>query len=222
MLELMKLECKKNLGMWEYSFVIIILVMGIGGSIMLLNNGPYMSGEELFGRSINGIMNITAAAVVIGGGIGMNLFGNEIKNSYVLPQGRKKIILAKVYIMLIFVGVIYIPSTLLGLSMFKYYPEGKAIILFLLILTNLLLAISLLAILMAVLLRTKSKILNQIFSLVLATVGFLIGSYGMIPIRMEELVFAPVVKYLGIVILIAIISGITYSVAFNKELELDI
>lgn len=214
MIELMKLECKKNLNGWDYFSVVLIMTIGFFGAILLFSKTPFYECEELLRKSFETSRNLVSFPVLVAGGIGVKLFGKEIRNSYVLPQGRKKILVSKFYISIIVLVFLYIPFNLITVSMLRSYPNDIRLLVGTFLVTNLVLSISLITILIAISLTFKSVTVNQIAYIVTAIVAYLIVSIYTSGV--------PLAQYIGIVIVIAIIAGIIFSVAFEKELVRDL
>lgn len=214
MLELIKLECKKNLGWQEYYRLIFFIVWAAVGALFLINKGVNYEGRRWFGSSLE-VINLFEPMVIFTSIVQCSkLFGEEIKNLYVLPQGRKKILLIKLYMTIMYTIIIYLPISLVILSKLNKYQKGEGLTIMALLIINLILAMSLVVIGITLALKFKSTTLNQIASVVLAIVA-----YGIVSLYTSGL---PLMRYVGIVIIIAIISAITYRLVVEKELVRDL
>lgn len=222
MLELMKLECKKYLSGWEYFFVILLAMLGIGGSILILKDGPFYHGNELFVKALEEMPRTTASSVFIGGYTGVGLFGAEIRNSYVLPQGRRNILLSKVYIVLLFIAAIDIPTNIYKIVLFNQYEQGQWLVILSLVIVNLILAISVTSVVITLALVFKSKVFNQGSSIVAAGITYLVIDYGVLQIKNSETLINPVMQYVSIIIVISLILSIIFKMAFDRELTKDL
>ena len=214
MLELIKLECKKNLGWQEYYRLIFFIVWTAVGGLLLINKGVNYEGRRWFGSSLE-VINLFEPMVIFTSIVQCSkLFGEEIKNLYVLPQGRNKILLIKLYMTIMYTIILYLPISLLILSKLNKYKKGEDLTIMALLIINLILAISLVVIAITLALKFKSTTLNQIASVVLAIVA-----YGIVSLYTIGL---PLMRYVGIVIIIAVISAITYRLVVEKELVRDL
>lgn len=214
MLELMKLECKKNLRGLDYFSIVLIMSIGVFEAILLFTKGTAYECEELLEKAFESSRNFAAFPVLVAGGIAVKLFGKEMRNSYVLPQGRKKLLFSKLMISISVLLVLYISFNMISVSILRSYPNDGRILVGALIITNLVLSISLITILVAIALIFKSETINQIAHIVVAVVAYLIVSIYTSGVPMEQ--------YVGIVIVIAIIALVIFSIAFEKELVRDL
>ena len=170
--------------------------------------------EAWFGSSLE-VINLFEPMVIFTSIVQCSkLFGGEIKNLYVLPQGRKKILLSKLYVTIMFTITLYLPMGLVILSKLNKYQKGEDLTMVALLITNLILAMSLVVIAITLALKFKSTTLNHIASVVLAIVA-----YGIVSLYTIGL---PLMRYVGIVIIIAVISAITYRLVVEKELVRDL
>lgn len=174
MLELMQLEWKKNMGKEEVVKLVTLILWTVFWSIIMINKSDLNEVDTLFKGSLD-VMSLFPTAAIFGALMfSSRSFGKEIKNSYVMPQGRKKIILSKVYMALIYAIIIYLPMCIVILSKFSKYQKSEVITLGILLITNLALAVSLVVMGIALVIKFKSTNSNIILIIALAGISYLI------------------------------------------------
>lgn len=214
MLELMKLEWKKNMGAGECLKLIFIIMWTVLWSVFIINKSVNYEGDTLFNSSLQ-VMSLFPSAAIFGALMfSGQSFGGEIKNSYVMPQGRKKILLSKVYMTLVYAIIIYLPTSIVILSKFSKYQKGEGLTIVTLILINLVLAVSLVVMGISLELKFKSTNSNIILIIALAGIAYLITLLYTKGI--------PLVGYIGMNLVILVVSIIAYKLIVGRELVRDL
>lgn len=209
MIELIKIEWKKNMGTSECIKLIGAIIWTVVWLIFIINKSANYEVESLQVMSLFPTVTIFGALI-----LSIKSFGGEIKNSYVMPQGRKKILLSKVYVAIMYAIIIYLPMSLVIISKFSKFQKDEGLTIVALLVLNLVLAVSLVLIGIAISLIFKSSNSNIILIISLAGISYLI-----------TLIYAKgitLVGYAGINFVILVVAIVAYKLIVGHEIVRDL